>query len=55
MGLCMITFYRLQVTQMNEESHQESSLDLTLTQHLCDEDPKPREMPPHLEVKLPQA
>jgi hypothetical protein len=36
----MITFYRRQTIQMNEESLRESSLGLTLTQHLRDEDPE---------------
>jgi hypothetical protein len=34
------TPYRLQAAQVNEEPTLESSLDLTLTQHLRDEDPK---------------
>jgi len=36
----MATSYGLQASQMNEEPALESSLDLTLTQHPCDEDPK---------------
>jgi hypothetical protein len=35
----MATSYGPQVVQMNEELALESSLDLTLTQHLRDEDP----------------
>jgi hypothetical protein len=41
MASCMITSYEPQAAQVNEESPWESSLDLTLTQHPCDEDPKP--------------
>jgi hypothetical protein len=37
----MATFYGPQATQVNEESPPESSLDLTLTQHPCDEDFEP--------------
>jgi hypothetical protein len=37
----MATSYGPQVTQVNEESAPKSSLDLTLTQHPCDEDPEP--------------
>jgi hypothetical protein len=36
----MAMFYKLQVAQANEEPTPESSLDLTLTQHLHDEKPK---------------
>jgi hypothetical protein len=35
---------------MNEETTPESSLDLTLTQHPCDEDLKPQEVCDHLKV-----
>ncbi len=48
MALCMATSYGLQASQMNEEPALESSLDLTLTQHPCDEDLKLREVPPCL-------
>jgi hypothetical protein len=41
MVLHMTTSYELQDTQMNEESLQKSSLDLTLTYNPCDENPKP--------------
>jgi hypothetical protein len=41
MVLGMATFYGPQVTQVNEKPPLESSLDLTLTQHPRDEDPKP--------------
>ncbi len=37
--------------QMNEEPPSESSLDLTLTQHLHDEEFEPREVRAHLEVE----
>jgi hypothetical protein len=40
---------------MNEESPRKSSLDLTLIQHPCDENLKPQEVRPHLEVEPPQA
>jgi hypothetical protein len=50
MVLRMATSYGPQVTQVNEEPAMESSLNLTLTQHPCDEDPKPREVRAHLEV-----
>jgi len=36
----MATSYGPQVTQMNEELPPESSLDLTLMQHLHDDNPK---------------
>jgi len=51
MAFCMTTFYGFQVTQVNEEPPWESSLDLTLTQHPCDEDSKPREVCLRLEVE----
>jgi hypothetical protein len=47
----MVTSYGLQVAQANEKPHLESSLDLTLTQHPCDEEPEPREVCAHLEVE----
>jgi hypothetical protein len=37
-----VTFYEPQATQANEELPSESSLDLTLTQHLRDEELEPR-------------
>jgi hypothetical protein len=37
----MVMFYGPQTAQVNEEPALESSLDLTLTQHPCDENPKP--------------
>jgi hypothetical protein len=36
----MTMFWKVQVTQVNEELPRESSLDLTLMQHLRDEDPE---------------
>jgi hypothetical protein len=55
MVLCMTTSYRSQVAQVNEELPRKSSLNLTLTQHLYDEDPKLGEVRPHLEVEPPQT
>jgi hypothetical protein len=46
----MATSYEPQAAQVNEELTLESSLDLTLTQHLHDEDPEPREMCAHLAI-----
>jgi hypothetical protein len=37
----MAMSYEPQTAQMNEEPIPELYLDLTLTQHLCDEEPKP--------------
>jgi hypothetical protein len=51
----MATSYKLQITQVNEEPTLESTLDLTLTQHLHDEDPKPQEVRIRLEVDPPQG
>jgi len=55
MALRMVTSYGPQAAQANEESPSESSLDLTLTQHLCDEEPEPREVRARLEVEPPRA
>jgi hypothetical protein len=52
---CIVTSYRPQAAQTNEEPLPESSLDLTLTQHPCDEEPKPQEVHARLEVKPPRA
>jgi hypothetical protein len=41
MALCMAMSYGPQITQMNEQPTLEPSLNLTLTQHPRDEDPKP--------------
>jgi hypothetical protein len=46
----MATSYGPQAAQMNEKSAPKSSLDLTLTQHPCDEDPALREVRVCLEV-----
>jgi hypothetical protein len=54
MALRMVTSYGPQAAQMNEESAPESFLDLTLTQHLRDEDPTPREVRARLEIDPPQ-
>jgi hypothetical protein len=47
----MVTSYGPQAAQANEEPPPESSLDLTLTQHPCDEEPEPREVCARLEVE----
>ena len=49
------TSYGPQAAQANEEPPSESSLDLTLTQHPCDEEPEPREVRACLEVEPPRA
>jgi hypothetical protein len=49
----MPTSYGPQATQMNEKPASESSLDLTLMQHPCDENPKPREVRVHFEIDPP--
>jgi hypothetical protein len=49
----IIMFYGPQVTQMNEKLPWESSLNLTLAQHPHDENLKPREVCPCLEVEPP--
>jgi hypothetical protein len=51
----MVTFYGPLAAQANEELLMESSLDLTLTQHPRDEEPKPRKVRAHLEVEPLQA
>jgi hypothetical protein len=51
----MVTSYRPQITQANEEPPPESSLDLILTQHPRDEEPELREVRTCLEVEPPQA
>jgi len=50
-----IASYRPQAAQANEEPPPESSLDLTLTQHPCDEEPEPCEVRDRLEVEPPRA
>jgi len=49
----MATSYGLQAAQVNEEPALESFLDLTLTQHLRDEDLKLREVCVRLKVDPP--
>jgi hypothetical protein len=51
----MVISYGSQDAQANEEPPPESSLDLTLTQHLRDEEPEPWEVRVRLEVKPPRA
>ncbi len=55
MALRMVTSYGSQTTQANEEPPPESFLDLTLTQHPRDEEPKPREVHARLEIEPPRA
>jgi hypothetical protein len=47
----MVISYGPQAAQANEEPLLESSLDLTLTQHLRDEEPEPREVRARLEIE----
>jgi hypothetical protein len=47
----MVSSYGPQTTQANEEPPPESSLDLTLTQHPHDEEPKLRKVRARLEVE----
>ncbi len=51
----MAMFYRLRFAQVNEKPALESYLDLTLTQHLRDEEPESREVRVHLETNPPRA
>jgi hypothetical protein len=51
----MVSSYGSQAAQANEEPPPESSLDLTLTQHPCDEEPELREVRARLEVEPPRA
>jgi hypothetical protein len=51
----MVTSYGPQATQTNEKQPQESSLDLTLTQHPRDEEPEPWEVCARFEVEPPRA
>jgi len=46
----MATFYGLQTAQANEKLTLESSLNLTLMQHPCDEEPKPQKVRTRFEV-----
>jgi hypothetical protein len=51
----MVSSYGPQAAQANEKSPPESSPDLTLTQHPCDEEPELREVRARLEVEPPRA
>ncbi len=51
----MATSYEPQVAQMNEKPPPKSSLDLTPTQHPCDEDLEPQEVRTRLEIEPPQT
>jgi hypothetical protein len=55
MASLMATTYGPQVAQVNEELPSESSLDLTLTQHPCDEELEIREVRARLEVEPPRT
>jgi len=50
-----VTSYGPQAAQANEESLSESSLGLTLTQYLRDEELKPREVRARLEIEPPRT
>ncbi len=54
MALHMTTFHGLQAAKMNEELPQELSLNVTLTQHLCDENPELWEVRFCFKVEPPQ-
>jgi hypothetical protein len=47
----MATFYGLQLAQVNEEPPLKSSLNLTLMQHPCDEDPELQKVHARLEIE----
>jgi hypothetical protein len=47
--------YELQVTQVNEEPTSESSLDLTLKHHPCDENLESQEVCARFEIDPPRA
>jgi hypothetical protein len=49
------TSYGPQAAQANEEPPSESSLDWTLTQHPCNEEPEPRKVRARLEIEPPRA
>jgi hypothetical protein len=53
LALCMAMSYGPQIPQVNEEPAPESSLDLTLTQHLHDENLEPQEVHVQLEADPP--
>jgi hypothetical protein len=54
-ALHMVTSYKPQTMQVNEEPVLEPSLNLTLTQHPCDEDPESRKVRTRFEVNPPRA
>jgi len=49
----MATSCKPQAAQMNEKLAPESSLNLTLTQHLRDEDPEPQKVCTRFEIDPP--
>ncbi len=51
----IVTSYGPQAAQANEEPPSESSLDLTLTQRPCDEEPEPQKVRARFEVEPPQV
>jgi hypothetical protein len=51
----IVTSYGPQAAQTNKEPPLESSLDLTLTQYPCDEEPEPWEVRARFEVKPARA
>jgi hypothetical protein len=51
----MVSSYEPQAAQANEEPPPESSLDLTLTQHLRNEEPELWEVRARLEIEPPRA
>jgi hypothetical protein len=55
MASCMVTSYEPQAVEANEKPFPKSSLNLTLTQHLRDEEPEPWEVHARLEVEPPRA
>jgi hypothetical protein len=55
MALRMVTSYGPQAVEANEEPPPESSLNLTLTQHPCNEEPEPQEVRVRLIVQPPRA
>jgi hypothetical protein len=55
MALRRATSYGPQVAQVNEKPSPKSYLDMTLTQHLHDEDPEPQEVHVRLEANPPRT
>jgi hypothetical protein len=49
----MAMSYKPQAAQVNEEQPPKSSLDLTFTQHPCDENPEPQELHTRFKVEPP--